>query len=189
MAKLDTRNNIINVALDLFGKLGYTQTTTKLIAETAGVNEVTIFRHFESKETLFQEITKYYVTNLDFEHRIHDLDRNNFGASMEIVGGDFLTYCFNNTGIYKIQMKLQDDVKNFDKLKLSRTYINGLITYFTILKDENKIKGDPTLMANNFILSILGFFTFYVMTNSIDTDYLEQMVAEHIKSFVANYEC
>jgi AcrR family transcriptional regulator len=48
----DTRQRIIAAALQLFSQVGYTQATTHLIAETAGVNEVTLFRHFGSKKNL-----------------------------------------------------------------------------------------------------------------------------------------
>lgn len=48
----DTRQRIIEAALQLFGEIGYTRATTRAIAQTAGVNEVTVFRHFGSKKNL-----------------------------------------------------------------------------------------------------------------------------------------
>ena len=46
---LDTSERILAAAAELFATHGYASTTTRAIAETAGVNEVTIFRRFESK--------------------------------------------------------------------------------------------------------------------------------------------
>ncbi len=48
----DTRQRLIAAAMQLFGQAGYTRASTRLIAETAGVNEVTLFRHFGSKKNL-----------------------------------------------------------------------------------------------------------------------------------------
>ncbi len=48
----DTRQRIILAAKQLFSDVGYSLATTRLIAEAAGVNEVTLFRHFGSKKTL-----------------------------------------------------------------------------------------------------------------------------------------
>jgi AcrR family transcriptional regulator len=48
----ETRQRIIDAALKLFGEVGYTRATTRAIAEAAGVNEVTIFRHFGNKKNL-----------------------------------------------------------------------------------------------------------------------------------------
>lgn len=48
----NTRQRIIAAAMQLFGQVGYTQASTRAIAEEAGVNEVTLFRHFGSKKNL-----------------------------------------------------------------------------------------------------------------------------------------
>ena len=50
--KLSSRERIVKSALALFAKQGTTATTTKEIAENAGVNEVTLFRQFGSKQGL-----------------------------------------------------------------------------------------------------------------------------------------
>ena len=49
----ETSEKIMKVSLKLFSEQGYYPTTTKQIAEEAGVNELTIFRHFGSKSNLF----------------------------------------------------------------------------------------------------------------------------------------
>ena len=49
MTKQETRSRILAAAAELFGERGYVGTTTSAIADAAGVNEVTLFRHFESK--------------------------------------------------------------------------------------------------------------------------------------------
>ncbi len=52
----ETREKIMQAAVRLFSEEGYRGTTTRKIAEAAGVNESTLFRTFESKDTLFREI-------------------------------------------------------------------------------------------------------------------------------------
>lgn len=48
-ASHDTAEKILDAAATLFASRGYAATTTRAIAEAAGVNEVTIFRNFENK--------------------------------------------------------------------------------------------------------------------------------------------
>lgn len=48
----ETRQRIITSALEMFSRLGYAQATTRALAEAAGVNEVTLFRHFGHKKNL-----------------------------------------------------------------------------------------------------------------------------------------
>ena len=55
-----TRDKILGTALKLFSKKGYLGATTKEIAKEAGIAEVTLFRHFPSKERLFEEVLNTY---------------------------------------------------------------------------------------------------------------------------------
>ena len=51
-----TRARIMEAASQLFTEKGFSGTTTRAIAELAGVNEVTLFRHFGTKEKLAKAI-------------------------------------------------------------------------------------------------------------------------------------
>jgi len=48
-AATDTPDRILTAAAELFAERGYAATTTRAIAQRAGVNEVTLFRRFENK--------------------------------------------------------------------------------------------------------------------------------------------
>lgn len=52
----DRRQQIMTVAVALFARKGYQGTTTREIAEEAGINEALLFRHFPSKENLYWTI-------------------------------------------------------------------------------------------------------------------------------------
>ncbi|MGY4591304.1 AcrR family transcriptional regulator [Thermostichus sp. MS-CIW-40] len=52
MARPSSRQRLLNAARELFVRQGITQTTTRQIADLAGVNEVTLFRHFGTKQGL-----------------------------------------------------------------------------------------------------------------------------------------
>ena len=56
MAATDRRNQLIDVAIDLFSRKGFGGTTTKEIAAAAGVTEAIIFRHFATKQELYKAI-------------------------------------------------------------------------------------------------------------------------------------
>jgi AcrR family transcriptional regulator len=55
----DRRQQIVRVAIDLFSRKGFRGTTTKEIAEQAGVSEAIIFRHFATKRDLYSAIIDY----------------------------------------------------------------------------------------------------------------------------------
>jgi AcrR family transcriptional regulator len=47
---------IVRAALPLFARQGYAETTTKDLARAAGVSEPLLYKHFPSKEALYEEI-------------------------------------------------------------------------------------------------------------------------------------
>ncbi len=56
MAGDQRRRQILRVAVSLFSRQGFGGTTTKKIAEAAGVSEAMVFRHFANKEELYTAI-------------------------------------------------------------------------------------------------------------------------------------
>ncbi len=55
-----TRERILDTAIGLFSTKGYSGATTREIAQQAGVAEVTLFRHFASKEKLLEAVISHY---------------------------------------------------------------------------------------------------------------------------------
>ena len=61
MTRLDgdeRRKAIVAAAVPLFARKGFAGTTTKELAEAAGISEALLFRHFPSKKHLYDEILR-----------------------------------------------------------------------------------------------------------------------------------
>lgn len=56
------RERLLEAAREVFAMYGASGATTRRIAEAAGVNEVTVFRLFGSKEALLDEAARVHVT-------------------------------------------------------------------------------------------------------------------------------
>lgn len=79
---MDTRAELLKAAATVFSQHGFRGSTTRRIADAAGVNEVTLFRYFKSKDALLQEAiasssdapfgTKLPETPLDAERELTD---------------------------------------------------------------------------------------------------------------------
>ena len=185
----ETSKKIMKVALKLFSEQGYYPTTTKQIAEEAGVNELTIFRHFGSKSNLFQVTTEYYVIDSKIDSILKNTEDLNFEEAMFIITNRIYKLLIQNTKLYKVQMKLSDNERDFVKLKLSRKLISILKEYFGELKENNKIKGEPEIMAVTLINSLLGAFTIEILGDyTVSNIKWEELVEEHTKQFVSLYK-
>ena len=71
MSGEDRRQQIVSVAAKLFSQKGFSGTTTKEIAEGAGVSEAIIFRHFGTKNELYAAILDYKVRELSERVKAH----------------------------------------------------------------------------------------------------------------------
>ncbi len=67
--KEQTHRQLLQAALRLFGRQGYAATTTRQIAREAGTSELTLFRHFGSKENLAVQVFSHICSHLFTELR------------------------------------------------------------------------------------------------------------------------
>jgi AcrR family transcriptional regulator len=58
---MDVRDALLKAAAKAFAESGFRGATTRRIAQDAGVNEVTLFRHFQSKDELLTAALQHYA--------------------------------------------------------------------------------------------------------------------------------
>lgn len=63
--KPSTKERILDAALEVFSQKGFHSATTDEIAERAGVGKGTLYRHFETKEKLFEELVRLRLDELE----------------------------------------------------------------------------------------------------------------------------
>lgn len=63
----ERRQQLLETALDFFSRRGFKGTTTKEIAKAAGVTEAIVFRHFPSKQALYQAVLDYRQESADMQ--------------------------------------------------------------------------------------------------------------------------
>lgn len=61
---MDVREALLRAAIKVFAETGSRGATTRRIAQQANVNEVTLFRHFKSKDDLLNEAVQFFAAQL-----------------------------------------------------------------------------------------------------------------------------
>ena len=61
----ERKEAIVKAALPLFARQGFARTTTKQLADAAGISEALLYKHFPSKESLYSEIQAYGCQGCD----------------------------------------------------------------------------------------------------------------------------
>ncbi len=68
MAGDERKEQILQTAMRLFSKNGFIGTTTKRIAEEAGISEAMVFRHFSNKGELYADILDHKAGSLGLKN-------------------------------------------------------------------------------------------------------------------------
>lgn len=72
MKRSDTRERILDAALDLFSVSGYEGVSVKQIADAVGIKDSSLYKHFSSKQsiydTLLAEMNKRFEETISFYH-------------------------------------------------------------------------------------------------------------------------
>jgi AcrR family transcriptional regulator len=74
---MSVRDQLLDAAARVYAEVGYRGATTRRIATAAGVNEITLFRHFGSKDALIQEAITRAGTS-DVPQHLPDTPRDPF---------------------------------------------------------------------------------------------------------------
>lgn len=139
-----TELKIINATIKLIDEVGYSDLTTKKIAEEAGINEVTLFRKFKSKNNLINQAKQYsanyFLERIDKIFTYHEnVDIKELLVSM---WWDLVNFLDNNFNFIKncIDEIRKGSSENQLFLKLSEVIINNLKVVFENQAKEGKIR-------------------------------------------------
>lgn len=97
-----TRKRILETALRLFSKEGYIGATTRGIAREAGIAEVTIFRHFPSKEKLFEEVLSTHSFLPALKDLLPEIRKMPYEKALAMIAKKFLETLVKRKDIIRI---------------------------------------------------------------------------------------
>ncbi len=74
----DRKNQILQEATRLFSHFGYDRVTVKQLAEACGISEPALYRHFESKDSIYDAVLDSLVDKLDFHSIFTRLEKTTY---------------------------------------------------------------------------------------------------------------
>lgn len=148
------KDNIINVALELFAKYGYANTSTSKISKQAGVSEGLIFRHFVNKEGLLDAIVS--VGTASFEVYFEKMKNETSAKQRVLLAIDFpLTIMNENKDYWNLVSSLKyqspEISKKYHNSEIFNRFEELLVSSFKELELAN-----PELETKYLILTITG---------------------------------
>ncbi|OEH85118.1 TetR family transcriptional regulator [Desulfuribacillus stibiiarsenatis] len=157
----ETTERIIDAAIELIKDKGYAGATTKAIAKKAGVNEVTIFRHFGTKKGILEAAAERisYVPVLSI--MIRDQMTWNLEHDLSIIASSYQHLVQSKKDLILIAFKdgnLNEDLN----VTISKTPLQlkkDLMEYFSVMQKKGLlIECNLEAQAMNFIWLNFGYF-------------------------------
>src|ERR1700736_4625762 len=94
-----TRERLLDAAAQTFSRDGIRGATTREMARVAGVNEVTLFRHFKSKEQLLRAVLQRGLASEVAIMDQHSSWKENLRESMEKYARHYFSHLERKKGI------------------------------------------------------------------------------------------
>lgn len=131
---MDVREALLKAAVKVYAELGSRGATTRRIAQEADVNEVTLFRHFQSKDDLMQAALQHFAQ----QAALRDLPDDPVDPSAELTA-----WCRDHfRELYKVRALLRKTMSEYEEhpercahgMKLSIRIADALSDYVRALR-------------------------------------------------------
>lgn len=155
-----TRERILAAALHLFSAKGVCGASTREIARSAEISEVTLFRHFPTKEQLLEEVISHYSLS-KVQELIPDLVNLSYREGLTILANQLLTKLDGLRDWIKI---LHEEVQHTPKmLPIYHSFLDTLFdtyaSYFRTMQQKGLLRDfDPELAVRAFHGMFFSFF-------------------------------
>jgi AcrR family transcriptional regulator len=162
MKTKDTREKILQAGLSLFSEKGYLGATTKEIAKRAGVAELTLFRHFASKDKLFEEIINSYSFLPALKGLLPEIKDLEYSEALKLIAEKFLERLSERRQLIRImhsEIQLYpSEVKNIYHTFIDEIF-RSLASYFNELQKKGVLrKFKPEIGARAFLGMFFSYF-------------------------------
>jgi AcrR family transcriptional regulator len=153
-----TKEKILNATMQLVSEKGYLGATTREIAHDAGVTELTLFRHFGSKEKLFEACLNRKSFLPALKELMPDLEGMRYEDALRTVGRSFLLSLKARKPMVKI---MQAEMCRYpDKMKrMSGSFFDEMLgtlaAYFAARQRTGELRSFPPELAARMFLGML----------------------------------
>jgi AcrR family transcriptional regulator len=192
MKKTDTKKRLLEATLKLISEKGYMGATTREIAQQAGVTELTLFRHFGSKEKLFKELLGSYTFLPRLKELIPELDGLSSREALELIATHFLLTLKERKAMVKIMYSEYTtypenirEVYNKFILEMRTT----MAAYFEGLQQQGMLRKNisPAMTAKMFLWILFSYFRSeeIMQSTGMKKAAMEKQVREMIDIFMS----
>ena len=200
MDRVNTKQEILHAALELFSMQGFEATSISQITKAVGIRKASLYSHFENKQAildaLVQEVLEQYeehslFARADWEKDADSLPQTSDGAVQMILGQ--IRYILHDPSISRSRKMLvieQFQNRSLAKLQTKQNY-EDVMRYFTglvgfLIRQGVLAEDDPQIMAAQLCLPISVWINLCDREPEREREVME-LVERHIRQFFRLY--
>ena len=201
MEQGNTKQEILEAALELFSVQGFEATSISQIASAVGIRKASLYSHFESKQAildaLVKDILEQYAPHslfarTDWENDARDLPVTPDAAAQMILGQ--IRYILHDPVISRARKMLvieQFQNRSLAKLQTKQNY-SDVLQYFTglvkqLIRQGVLAEDDPEIMAAQLCLPVSEWINLCDREPDRESEVME-LVGKHIRQFFRLYQ-
>ena len=204
MDRGNTKQEILEVSLDLFSVQGFEATSISQIASAVGIRKASLYSHFENKQAILDAIVKDVLEQYA-EHSIFakaDWDKYDDAAEKKAFTPDVaeqmilgqIRYILHDPHISRARkMLVMEQFQNPELAKLQTKqnysdvmrYFTGLVKY--LIRHDVLTEDDPEIMAAQLCLPISTWINLCDREPDREAEVME-LVSRHIQQFFKVYQ-
>ncbi|MBV9438996.1 MAG: helix-turn-helix transcriptional regulator [Candidatus Eremiobacteraeota bacterium] len=145
-------------ARELFERNGTRGTTTREVAERAGVNEATLFRHFGSKRALLDAMREQACASEELRAVLAGLDGRDVAADLRKLAYHAVDHMVARRAMMCVS--LAEDAAATDdgpEWRGPSQILQQLSAYFTARVEAGALHGDPLFLARAFLGTLFSY--------------------------------
>ena len=196
MDRGNTKQEILDVALELFSRQGYEATSISSIADAVGIRKASLYSHFSSKQAILDEIVKivleqYDAHSLVLKNRMANMPKSCDEAVAMIKGQ--IHYIANDPLISKARKMLTiEQFRNAELSKLlTKQNYTDIMNFFTamvqsLIEAGVLVKGDREAMAASLCLPVSAWLNVLDRDGEKEDEIL-MLIDRHVREFFRIY--
>lgn len=156
----NTKDKILNVAIDLFSANGYNEVSIRQIAKEVGIKDASIYYHYSKKEDILDSIFDYFMeqmnrTEISEEHQKELLNQS--PMDLYHFGSESVKYQFSSIKMIKIMRLIFIELYHNEKIRdfFQQKIVDEPLIFWTLLFKEFIAKKiinheNPKQLAENY---------------------------------------
>ena len=201
MDRGNTKQEILEAALELFSVQGFEATSISQIADAVGIRKASLYSHFENKQAILDALVQRVLEQYEAHSLFAGVDGERESVGLPQTAGDAvqmiqgqIRYILHDPAISRARKMLvveQFQNPELAKLQTKQNYTD-VLEYFTglmkrLIRQGVLAEDDPQIMAAQFCLPVSVWLGLCDREPAREAEVME-LIGKHIRQFFRLYQ-